>query len=91
MQKITVGILAKLTKDGAKDIILLVHSYYLGRPSPCVVIEDWVSAIPTGGHIDSLEQILQNAVNKHPGYIIREGERITLEMETQNQSETKSA
>ena len=78
MQKITVGILAKLTKDGAKDISLLVHSYYLGRPSPCVVIEDGLGLGLTGGHIESIEQIFQIVVSNHPGYIVRES--MTLEM-----------
>jgi hypothetical protein len=79
MHKITVGILAKLTKDGAKDIALLVHSYYLGRPSPCVVIEDGVNLGLTGGHIESVEQMFQIVVNNHPGYTVQE--RMTLEME----------
>jgi hypothetical protein len=80
MQKLTVGILAKLSRDGAKDVDLLVHSYYLGRPSPCVVIEDGVNLGLTGGHIESLEQRFQTAVNDHPGYTVHE--RITIEMET---------
>ncbi|MGH7867711.1 MAG: hypothetical protein ACREP9_08810 [Candidatus Dormibacteraceae bacterium] len=89
MSKITVGIRAKLTKDGAKDIDLLVNSYYLGRPSPCVVMEDWVNLGIIGGHIESIEEVFQTAVSKHPGYEAQE--RITLVMETQNQSETRSA
>jgi len=65
-QKSRLAILAKLTKDGAKDIALLVHSYYLGRPSPCVVIEDGVNLGLTGGHIESVEQMFQIVVNNHP-------------------------
>jgi hypothetical protein len=80
MHKTTVGILGKLTKDGAKDITLLVHSYYVGRPSPCVVIENGVNLGLTGGHIESLDQMFQIAVNKHPGYMVQE--RMTIEMET---------
>jgi hypothetical protein len=80
MHKITVGILAKLTKDGAKGIALLVHSYYLGRPSPCVVIEEGVNLGLTEGHIESLEQMFQIVVDNHPGYTVQE--RMILEMET---------
>jgi len=79
VSRITVGILAKLAQNGAKDIGLLVHSYYVGRPSPCVVIEDGVSLGLTGGNIQSLEQMLQIAANRHPGYVIQE--RLTIEME----------
>jgi hypothetical protein len=89
MHKTTVGILGKLTKDGAKDITLLVHSYYVGRRSPCVVIENGVNLGLTGGHIESLDQMFQIAVNKHPGYMVQE--RMTIEMETPESVETQSA
>jgi hypothetical protein len=79
MHKITFGILARLTKDGAKDIHLLVYTYYFGRSSPCVTIEDGVNLGLTGGHIDSLEQVVRIAVDKHPGYVVQQ--RMTLEME----------
>jgi hypothetical protein len=79
MHKITFGILARLTKDGAKDIDLLVFTYYLGRSSPCVTIEDGVNLGLTGGHIESLDQVVQIAVDKHPGYVVQQ--RMTLEME----------
>jgi hypothetical protein len=86
MHKITVGILAKLTKDGANDIDLLVYTYRPGRSSPCVTIEDRVNLGLTGGHVESLEQVVQIAVDKHPGYVIQQ--RMTLEMEV---SETDDA
>jgi len=89
MQKTTVGILGKIKKNGAADITLLVHSYYVGRPSPCAVIEDGVNLGLTGGHIDSLDQMLQIAVDKHPGYTVQE--RITIEMEAPEAVDTQSA
>lgn len=79
MQELTVGILAKLTKDGAKDINVLVHSQYLGRPSPYLVIEDWVYRGHVGGPVESLEQGLQGVVNEHPGYMVQQ--RITIAMQ----------
>ena len=57
MGQIIIGIHAKLTKDGEKDIDLLVHSHYIGRSSPCVVITDWSTRSDIGGSIDSLDQI----------------------------------
>jgi hypothetical protein len=79
MPAITVGFLATLSKDGAKDITLLVHSYYIGRPSPCVTIEDGVNLGLTGGHPDPLELTFQYAVDRHPGYAVQR--RTTIEME----------
>lgn len=70
--EIIIGIHAKLTKEGAKDVDLLVHSYYIGRPSPCIVITDWSTRNLIGGSIDSLDQIFDLAVAKHPGYIVKE-------------------
>jgi hypothetical protein len=80
MPTITVGFLATLTKDGAQDITLLVQSFYLGRPSPCVTIEDGVNLGLTGGHPDPLELTFQIAVDRHPGYTVQR--RTTIEMET---------
>jgi hypothetical protein len=79
MPSVTVGFLATLTKDGARDITLLVHSYYLGRPSPSVTIEDGVNLGLTGGHPDPLELTFQIAVGRHPGYTVQR--RTTIEME----------
>lgn len=78
--EIIIGIHAKLTKDGAKDIDLLVHSYYVGRPSPCVVITDWSKRSGIGGSIDSLDQIFDLEVSKHPGYIVKERANIVTEV-----------
>jgi hypothetical protein len=72
MNEIVVGIRGRLARDGAKDIDLLVYSYYVGRPSPCVVIEDWVNGGLIGGSIESVEQIFQFQVAKHPGCVIKE-------------------
>ena len=72
MGQIIIGIHAKLTKDGEKDIDLLVHSHHIGRPSPCVVITDWSTRTDIGGCIDSLDQIFDEEVAKHPGYTIKE-------------------
>jgi hypothetical protein len=70
MKQVIVGIRGTLSKDGAKDIDLLVHSYYVGRSSPCVVIEDWVNKGLIGGAINSIEQIFQLEIASHPGYVV---------------------
>lgn len=71
MQQILVAIDAKLTKLGAKDIDLLVHSYWLGKPSPCVVVTDSMRHI-IGGAIDSLDQMFASQVAMHAGYSVKE-------------------
>ncbi len=76
MQDVTVGIRAKLTRDGADEIDLLVHSYYLGRSSPCVVVKNWANRGLIGGHVESLDEIFQLELAKHPGYIVQD--RMTL-------------
>jgi hypothetical protein len=89
MQKTTVGVLGKLTKDGAKDIALLVHSYYVGRLSPCVVIEDGANlGLTGGGHIESLDQVFQIRASKHEGYVIQE--RMAIDVATPESVETQS-
>jgi hypothetical protein len=80
LMEIIIGIHAKLTKDGAKDIDLLVHSYYIGHPSPCVVITDWSTRSGIGGSIDSLDQIFDIEVAKYPGYVVNERVNIVAEM-----------
>lgn len=72
MQETTVGVHAKLTKDGAKEVDLLVHSCFFGRPSPCRVVVDWVEQSVTGGSIESLEQMFQYEVAKFPGYVVQD-------------------
>jgi hypothetical protein len=72
MKQVVIGIHGKLTKDGATDMDLLVHSYYLDRPSPCVVIQDGVNKGVIGGSIESVEQIFQLEVSKHPGWVVKE-------------------
>jgi hypothetical protein len=87
MKTVTVGIHAKLAKDGAEDIDLLVHSYYIGRPSPCVVIVDWVNKGMIGGHIESVEEIFQLQLAKHPGYTIKNRQDMIAEIpEPEHQS-----
>jgi len=71
MQQILVAIDAKLTKPGAKDIDLLVHSYWLGKPSPYVVVTDSMRHI-IGGAIDSLDQMFASQVAIHAGYSVKE-------------------
>jgi hypothetical protein len=71
MGEVLIGIDAKLTKQGAEAIDLLVHSCYLGRPSPCAVVTDSVRHV-IGGSIDSLEQIFAQELARHPGYIVKE-------------------
>ncbi len=72
MKEIVVGIRGRLARDGANEIDLLVYSYYVGRPSPCVVIEDWVNKGLIGGSIESVEQIFELQAANHPGYSIKE-------------------
>jgi hypothetical protein len=60
---------AKLTKEGSKEIDLVVHRFWVEHASPCCVIEDGVSLGLIGGHIRSLEEVLQDSVNKHPGFM----------------------
>ncbi len=72
MNEITVCIHGKLAKRGAEDVELVVHSYYVGRPSPCVVIENWMDQYLVGGGIDSVEQIFMYVAARHPGYILKE-------------------
>src|SRR5260370_24624518 len=71
MSKITVGIHAVLKKDEAKDIDLVVHQYYVGQPSPCVVIRDgdrW----GVGGNIETIEEILEFEISKNSGYTVQQ-------------------
>lgn len=58
---------------------MLVHSYYLGKPSPSVTIENGVNLGLTGGHPDPLELTFQIAVDRHPGYTVKK--RTAIEME----------
>src|SRR5258708_5605269 len=79
MPKITVGIHAVLKKDGAKDIDLVVHQYYVGQPSPCVVIRDgdrW----GVGGNIETIEEILEFEISKSSGYTVQRS--VSIEFET---------
>ncbi len=78
MPKITVSIQAVLKKEGAKDINLMVHRYYIGQPSPCVVVKD-AERWGVGGNIDTIEEILDDEVGKHPGYSVQRSASIELE------------
>jgi hypothetical protein len=78
MAKITVGIQAVLKKEGAKDINLIVHRYYVEQPSPCVVVQD-AERSGIGGHIETIEEILEDEVRKHPGYTIQRSASVELE------------
>ncbi len=70
MAKIVIGIHAKLTKNGDGDIDLLVHSDHIGSPSPCVVIIDFADRKVIGGTINSLDEIFDQEVAKHSGYVV---------------------
>jgi hypothetical protein len=71
MPETLVAISVKLGRDGAQDIDLLIHSYRVGSPSPCVVIEDFGPPRGIGGSIESLDQILQLVIAEHPGYVVK--------------------
>jgi hypothetical protein len=85
MGEIIVGIHGRLVRDGGKDVDLLVHSYYLGRPSPYYVIEDWVNRGLVGGPNESLEEIFQLQVVKHPGYSVKECINLVAMKESMNE------
>lgn len=70
MAEIVIGIHAKLTKNGERDIDLLVHSDHIGSPSPCVVITDWSTRVVIGGSINSLDEVFNQEVAKHSGYAV---------------------
>lgn len=77
MAELVVGILGKLSKYGAKDIHLLVHSYEQGQASPCYVIENGVKRDFAGSSVDSVEKIFDIEAGKHPGYAVNERVNIT--------------
>jgi hypothetical protein len=62
----------RLTKDGAKDVVLTVQRDSFGRPSPCLVTEDGRSSMIGGADIESVEQIFQYQVAQYPGYAVRD-------------------
>ena len=62
---------ATLSKEGEKDIELLIHNYWDDSLSPCVIMEDWTVKDVFGGTINSLEEIFQREVAKHPGYAVK--------------------
>jgi hypothetical protein len=60
----------KLVRDGAKDIYVTVHRHLSGcNPSLCNVIEDG-NGMVIGGDTGSVEQMFDDQVAKHPGYIV---------------------
>jgi hypothetical protein len=71
MKEIVVGIHWRMVKQGSKDIDLMVDSLFEGRLSPCLVTEDWVNRSLIGGDIESIEQIFQYEVAKHPEYVVK--------------------
>jgi hypothetical protein len=79
MKPVVIAISGKLTKDGAKDVDLLVHSCFVASPSPCNVIRDGGTPTTIGGWIGSPEEIFQIEVAKHPGYILKERGHIIAE------------
>ena len=71
---IIVGIRCRLTKDGAKDIELLVFSAHMDGNPPCVAIRDWNWKMPQlfVGNYDSLDEVFDDEVKKHPGYTVKD-------------------
>jgi hypothetical protein len=76
MKETLVGIRAKLMKPGMKSVDLAVHSYWVGRPSPCVVVKDRGIGSLIGGPFESLEEAFQIEVAEHPGYLVTEREDV---------------
>jgi len=66
----TLRIRTKLTKEGGKDIDLVVESYWFEQPSPCYVIENGARRL-VGGHVGCLEEVFQESVNEYPGYMVQ--------------------
>jgi hypothetical protein len=87
MSEVIVGVRGRLVKDGAKDIDLVVHRHYLNQSSPCVVIEDWADRRGIGGSIQTVEQIFELELAKHPGYVVND--RTNLMMIEKGESEAK--
>lgn len=71
MEKILVCIDCTLVKDGSKNIELMVHRQFIGRPSNCIVIVEDGNKSLIGGDIENLEQGFQAQVAKHPGYVVK--------------------
>ena len=68
--QVIIGIHARLTKDGAEDIDLLVHALHDdGSPSPYIVFTNFVRE-EFGGSNSSLEQAFNDEVAKHSGYVV---------------------
>ena len=72
MVNVPVAVRGKLRKAGAPEIDLLVHSYYIGHTSPCVVVNDCANWGLIGGHVESLHEIFELEAGKHPGYDVQE-------------------
>jgi hypothetical protein len=73
-----VGVQTALKKDRAKDIDLVVHQLYAGQSSPCVVIKDG-DRRGIGRNIETIEEIFELEVGKHPGYTVQRCVPIELE------------
>jgi hypothetical protein len=67
-----VAIRGRLVKEGENDVNVFVHSYYVGRPSPCVIIENGVNLGLIDGHIEDVDEIFQYELARHPGYCVKE-------------------
>ena len=69
-----IGVHGRLTKDGAKDIDLLIHPQHDdGTISPYVVWTDYVSETH-GGSVASLDQAFDAEAATHTGYKVQERE-----------------
>jgi cyclic di-GMP phosphodiesterase len=78
MEDIVVAIVAKLGKPGAKDIDLIVSSYYIGHPSPCHVIEDGAEVDVFRGQVRSLKEVLDLEVGRRLGYVVQQQVSIAM-------------
>jgi len=78
MKEVVVCVRGRLAKDGAKDIDLVAHRYYINQSSPCVVIEDWADRHGIGGSIETVEEIFELEVAKHLGYVVKDRTNIVM-------------
>src|SRR5579859_6413649 len=73
----TVAISCTLANGDANDINLMVHRLYTEQSSPCIVIENG-DRRGIGGHIESVEEILESELAKHPGYTVKDRTNVVM-------------
>jgi hypothetical protein len=77
MKETTVAISCTLTTENRNDIDLVVHRLYSEQSSPCVIIENG-DRRGIGGHIESVEEIFEIELAKHPGCIVKDQTNFVL-------------